>query len=310
MTDLDTADPHDGAPAGPPPWINPTMQQRIEWRDGDIVISVPGKSGTTWAMNIVHQLRSGGTDDFVDIYAEVPWLELVPSPDAEIDDLVARFDQITHDRRRAFKTHSAPGELPYIRPESGPDVKYLVVMRDLDEAIASMRPFLDRHSDAWWELWGIPKEAIVGPDFATFFEGVGQGLAFAGFAFLAEWWPLRHNPNVCFTHYADLCRDPEIQIRRIADFLGFEVADDAWPTILEHASFGWMKEHESKFELCSVSEVPPLTPGAMLRRGEVGRSEQDGITPEMSARLAEMGRQIVGDEDALAWMYKGGPLPD
>ena len=28
------------------------------WREGDIVVSVPGKSGTTWTMNIVHQLRT------------------------------------------------------------------------------------------------------------------------------------------------------------------------------------------------------------------------------------------------------------
>ena len=52
-------------PGGPPdemaiPWIDVTMQQQVAWRDGDIVISVPVKSGTTWMMNIVHQLRSRG----------------------------------------------------------------------------------------------------------------------------------------------------------------------------------------------------------------------------------------------------------
>ena len=69
-----------GPPAGPPPWINDTMQQKIEWRNGDIVVSVPPKSGTTWMMNIVHQLRSGGDPAFADIYHEVPWLEFVPRP--------------------------------------------------------------------------------------------------------------------------------------------------------------------------------------------------------------------------------------
>ena len=33
---------------GPPPWIDPAMQQQIKWRDKDILISVPVKSGTTW----------------------------------------------------------------------------------------------------------------------------------------------------------------------------------------------------------------------------------------------------------------------
>src|SRR5579872_5744493 len=63
-----------------PPWIRPEIQQKIKWRDGDIVISVPPKSGTTWTMNIVHQLLTGGTADFRDIYQEVPWIEFVGYP--------------------------------------------------------------------------------------------------------------------------------------------------------------------------------------------------------------------------------------
>ena len=44
---------------GKPPnfWINPEARKKMEWRDDDIVVSVPAKSGTTWTMNIVHQLR-------------------------------------------------------------------------------------------------------------------------------------------------------------------------------------------------------------------------------------------------------------
>ena len=53
------------------------------------------------------------------------------------------------------------------------------------------------------------------------------------FGFLAEWWPMRNEPNVMFVHYADLVREPEPSIRRIAEFLGFAVADDRWPNIFE-----------------------------------------------------------------------------
>src|ERR1043165_69525 len=71
-----------GNPAPPegargPGWIDPEIQNHVQWRDGDIVVSVPVKSGTTWTLNIVHQLRSGGDPDLRDVYAEVPWLELV-----------------------------------------------------------------------------------------------------------------------------------------------------------------------------------------------------------------------------------------
>src|ERR1700730_19326810 len=103
---------HDGPPAGPPPWINETIQQRVERRDGDIVVSVPPKRGTTWTMNIVHQLRSGGDASFADIYVEVPWLELVPRPDSSLDGLVAAFDAMLRDRRRAFKRPPSHPALP------------------------------------------------------------------------------------------------------------------------------------------------------------------------------------------------------
>ena len=93
---------------GLPPWIQPDMQRRIAWRDGDIVIAVPPKSGTTWTMNIVHQLLSGGDPDFADIYGEVPWIEFVTRPGMPVEELLERLESMPADRRRAFKTHSQP----------------------------------------------------------------------------------------------------------------------------------------------------------------------------------------------------------
>jgi hypothetical protein len=301
-------------PGGPPdelaiPWIDVTMQQQVAWRDGDIVISVPVKSGTTWTMNIVHQLRSGGDDDFVDVYAEVRWLEFVPSPTAVRDDLLAAFEQMPHDRRRAFKTHSAPPDLPYVAPGTGPDVRYVVVVRNPDEAVASMRPFIAGHSDAWFDLWQIPKDEIVAPDLESFVEMMAAPMMGAIFGFVAAWWELRDNDNVLFVHFNDLKLDQEATVRSIADFLGFDVADDAWPAILEYTSFAWMKEHEDKFEGRSISEVRLLDPGAMIRKGRIGASAEDGVTPEMSAMIRDVGSQVVTDPRALEWCYGGGPLP-
>jgi hypothetical protein len=296
-----------GPPPGPPPWIDETIQQQIEWRDGDIVVSVPPKSGTTWTMNIVHQLRSGGDPSFRDIYVEVPWLEFVPRPGSSIGDLVAAFDGMPRDRRRAFKTHAAPPTLPYQRPGDGDEVKYVVVARNPDEAIASFRPFIDSHADAWFDLWHIDKTGVVGPDFETYFAGMGShALAPRLFGFVAAWWPLRHEQNVMLIHYADLKREPEASVRRIADFLGFDVVDGHWPAILEHTSFAWMKSHEEKFELGHVADIPILNPGAMIRKGQIGASAEDGVTPQISATIATIGKSILTDPQAYEWMYHGG----
>ncbi len=295
---------------GPPPWINPAIQQRIEWRDGDIVISVPIKSGTTWTMNIVHQLREGGDPDLVDVYAEVPWIEFVPGPATTVDELAARIDAMPSMRRRAFKSHSAPPALPYFAPGSAKDVKYIVVLRNPEEALVSLHPFIGAHSDELFELWNVPKHGLVKDDFPTFFAEVANpGFVGMIFGFLASWWPHRHSDNVLFLHFSNMKRDHEGSVRRIAEFLGFEPSEDQWPTILECTSFPWMKANEEKFEAGTVAEVQVLNRGAMIRKGKLGAAKEDGMTDAIAAAIAAAGREILRDEAALAWLYEGGPLP-
>jgi hypothetical protein len=70
-----------------------------------------------------------------------------------------------------------------------------------------------------------------------------------------------------------------------------------------------MKAHESKFELCSVAPVPILDPGAMIRKGKLGASAEDGITPQISEAIAGIGRTILTDPKAFDWCYNGGVAP-
>ena len=129
------------------------------------------------------------------------------------------------------------------------------------------------------------------------------------FAFVAAWWPLRNEPNVLFLHYSDMKRDHEGAVRRIARFLAMQPAAEHWPTILECTSFPWMKANEEKFELRAQTRVPILEKGAMIRKGRAGSAEDDGVTPAISAETAEIGRQVLPNEAALEWCYRGGPLP-
>jgi hypothetical protein len=305
----DTA--QEAAPRQGPPWIDPDIQQKIEWRDGDVVISVPPKSGTTWTMNIAHQLITGGAADFRDIYEEVPWIEFLGFPGQPHQDVLDRVAAMPTDRRRAFKTHSAPPGVPYLPSESNRDVKYIVVFRNPEEALVSFLPFLENHSDEWFALWGMPRQALCRPDFASFYSEVidGHGMQGAFFGFLAAWWQLRNAPNVLFIHFSDMKSDHEASIRKIADFLGIEPSDDQWPNILEYTSFPWMKQNEDKFEAHTAGKVPILQSGAMIRKGEVGKAKSDGMTDAISQHLRQVGSQICPDAEAVNWLYKGGDLP-
>ncbi|MCJ2178189.1 sulfotransferase domain-containing protein [Novosphingobium album (ex Hu et al. 2023)] len=291
-----------------PPWIQPQIQEKIKWRDGDVVISVPAKSGTTWTMNIVHQLLTGGTSDFRDIYEEVPWIEFVAYPGQPHQEVLDRLDAMPHGTRRAFKTHSAPPVVPFLESAPAPDVKYIVVVRNPEEALVSFRPFIEKHSDEWFELWGMPREAMARPDFASFYEEVIERSGMhehAFFGFLNAWWPLRERNNVLFLHYADMKGDHEGSIRKIAEFLKIEPTEEQWPKILAYTSFPWMKQHEDKFEASTAGRVPILKSGAMIRKGEAGDAKSDGMTDEISRHLRAVGERVCGDLEAVEWFYKG-----
>ena len=221
-TDNSHAAATDREQCGLPGWIDPGMQRQIEWRDQDILISVPIKSGTTWMMNIVHQLLSGGDPHFEDIYAEVPWIEILTRPGMPVEELLSRIGDMRRDRPRAFKSHSAPPVLPYVEPGGGTNVRYIVVVRNPEEVLVSAKSFLEKHTDEWLELWQVPKGALSRPDFSTFYYDVidRMGLNAAPFGFLRAWWPLRNRPNVQLLHFTDMKRDHDGSIRRIADFIG------------------------------------------------------------------------------------------
>jgi aryl sulfotransferase len=134
-------------------WINTALQSKITYRPNDVVISVPAKSGTTWTMNIVYQLREHGNRNFNDIYEELKWIEAVESPDATEEEMIRKIDEFSPQKPRGFKSHSSPPVLPF-RDE----VKYLVVVRNPEEVIVSIKAFLAKHNPEFLKWWGVPPE--------------------------------------------------------------------------------------------------------------------------------------------------------
>src|SRR5690348_17069261 len=61
---------------------------QITLGDGDVVVNGVYKSGTTWLMQILHQIRTGGDENFDDIYNVTkhigPYFINLPSFDPEV----------------------------------------------------------------------------------------------------------------------------------------------------------------------------------------------------------------------------------
>jgi len=293
-----------------PPWINPERQQGIEPRDGDIWISVPAKSGTNWMMNIVHQLLTGGDADFDSIYHVVPWPEFVERPGQPAKEVHDRIAAMPRGKRRAFKSHAAPPDLSFVKVGSGRDTKYIVVCRNPEESLVSFKIFLDEHTDAFYDLWKMPRAAMCRPDFGTFYREVidPRGMQGMFFGFIAGWWPLRHEPNVLLMHFADMKKDLQGSTRKVAAFLGIEPTAAQWATINAYASFEWMKRNEDKFETVVNTPVPVLERGSMVRKGKAGAAHEDGMTPEIASHLRAFGSHILTDPSAMKWFYEGGKI--
>ena len=69
----------------------------------DIVVAVPGKSGTTWLMHIAHQVRmKGATPDFDDQMDVIPWIDPHGPALAIPDDI----DRKQCAKPRIFKSHA------------------------------------------------------------------------------------------------------------------------------------------------------------------------------------------------------------
>src|SRR3954462_8208377 len=98
------------------------------FRPGDVVISTPPKSGTTWTQMLCALLIFDGPDFPAPLDEVSPWLDMCNRLLAEVTAVLAAQ---TH--RRVIKTHTPLDGLPL-----HPDVTYLVVGRDpRDVAISS-----------------------------------------------------------------------------------------------------------------------------------------------------------------------------
>ena len=217
-------------------------------RPDDIIIATYSKCGTTWMQRIVSMLIFRSSEP-------VPLWVLSPWPDMRwfgpIEGTWATAE--AQDHRRFFKSH-----LPYDALPVAPGVKVIHVARDGRDAAMSLHNHLLHFTP---EVLAVADEiSVADPKFgdpyprvpadpAEFFhlwiadeEYDGQGdPAVSFFQTESSFWAARHEPHLLLVHYADLKRDLAGEMRRIAEFLEIEVAEDRWAELVEAARFETMK---------------------------------------------------------------------
>jgi aryl sulfotransferase len=213
-------------------------------RDGDIIVATAPKCGTTWTQMACALLVHGPRLP-LPLTRLSPWLDrLSPPIEAVLADLEAQ------PWRRIIKTHTPLDGLPYFD-----GVTYVFCGRDPRDAYLSMMDNMRNASEATMAAvrarLGLPDSFVFPTDVNAFFrvwmtapvhgwetDGFPIGSVFGA---ARAFWPHRVLPNVHFVHYRDLSCDLEGEMRRLARLLRIEVADAAWPALVEAASFEAMR---------------------------------------------------------------------
>jgi len=281
--------------------MDSTIWNDFPFRDDDIVIATWAKSGTTWMQQIVSQLIFNG-EEGLNVSEMSPWLDLrLPPAAVKLEALEAQ----TH--RRFIKTH-----LPVDALVFNSAVKYIYIARDGRDAVWSMHNHQINMTPEMMETLNTAPN-LVGPPLtpapddprAFFLEWLNED----GFPVwslwenIRTWWVVRDLPNVMLVHFNDLKADMPGEMRRIAKFLEIDIAEEAWPAIIEHCSFDYMKAHADK--VAPLGGEPWKGGGkTFINKGSNGRW-RDQLTAEDCEKYERRAREELS-ADCVGWLAEGG----
>ncbi len=243
--------------------------RHIETRPGDIIVSTPPKSGTTWMQEIVHAVLWPAGDPPGSRRELARWVDMRMRP---ISEIVEHLEQQVH--RRSIKTHSPADCTPFVAHCS-----YIVVYRDGPDALLSwgnhrrhMRAEAVEFMNELAAEDGVaPIDLRFGGDYHRLYDE--WSAMCSPLRHLGSWWSRRREPNVCFVHYADLWDDPEGEMRRVGDFLGCPVADHQWSSVVERCTLASMRESDQGMDRLFEGGAD-----SFFHRGGAGRWQ--GVIPE------------------------------
>jgi aryl sulfotransferase len=273
------------------------------FREGDVVISTRSKSGTTW-LQMICALLVFQTPDLPASLPELsPWLDWLP---LSRDEVFSRLRAQEH--RRFIKTHTPLDGIPL-----DPCATYIVAARHpLDTAVSLYHQSANIDRGLLRQLTGQPganggppprlpardwllrwiDDDVAPREQLDSLRGVMWHLYGA--------WVRRSWPNVVLMHYDDLCTDLEGGMRHLADTLGIAVPDRTWPTLVEAASFHYMRSRADRLAPDPLGIFRDKT--AFFRRGSSGAGRELLTSYELAhylARTAQMAPPAM-----LAWLHR------
>lgn len=275
------------------------------FRDGDIVISTRSKTGTTWVQMICALLIFQTPDLPAPLSELSPWLDHLVAPRDAVCEQLA-----TQQHRRFIKTHTPLDGIPL-----DPRVTYLVTGRHpLDMAVSLYHQSANMDRAKLRQLTGQPEPAEPPPPRPGLHDWLVDWIAqdvdpresmdsLPGVMWhLSDAWARRSQPNVFLIHYDDLSTDLGGQMRWLAATLRISVPADAWPGLVQAATFTSMKRNVSK--LAPAAHNILKDKAAFFRRGTSGAG-REVLTGEELARYHARAAELA-PAGLLEWLHTPG----
>ena len=237
----------------------------LTWaQPGDAVVSTMAKAGTTWMLYVSHLIRIRGRDDLIpyhEVNTNTPWTQLVHKPGHTWEDTkYLLYNTVLSDGTnltskwnhpdylfRVWKSHEAPfdPESPFHHAAGGgavmpvrenPDIKFLAMVRDMPDVLASFYPFSKAHVESFRSMWGgFPPDfsskremldLLFGKGGPNSNQDVTNKIGYAFMEYCRLWWKWRKEPNVLLLHFNDAIRDPNGTVAKLATFYGVDLTQE------------------------------------------------------------------------------------
>ena len=322
-----------------PPYFDNTMwldSGLREWvRDGDVVVAVGAKSGTTWMCYCADAIRRKGVTEgngllpYRDIMYTTPWLEASQKPGETWAERAAFYESHVFEDGsrlkdywdnekypfRVFKSHFGPDSVagdPYanVLPVlTYPKVKYVALVRNGRDMARSWYFFVDRHRDEFRQEWGSFPPAYPSIDAAMADLMPGGNCYGLYFPYVHAWWALKEAPNVLLMHYTDAVKGGAKTIKQLADFYGVKLNKAEADTVGEMCSKEHMTANEHVFDYRL-----PLNPGpgGQFMKSNSFINKVDPATAQPSAATLEAWDAACvaefPDVKMRTWAAHGGPF--